>query len=76
MSIIKSDSIVLKDEYNNEPVFYCVKCLSLKIRDIPYMSDSDYCDACGSTNIQQTHIDQWEEMYEKKYGHKFLTKSY
>lgn len=76
MSTIKSDSIVLKDEYNNEPVFYCVKCLSLKIRDIPYMSDSDYCDDCGSTNIQQTHIDQWEEMYEKKYGHKFLTKSY
>lgn len=76
MSIVKSDSIVLKDEYNKEPVYYCAKCLSLRIRDIPYMTESEYCDECGSTNIEQTLIHEWEQMYEKKYGHKFLNKKY
>lgn len=37
-----------KEDYNNEPVYYCSECLSLKIRDI---DGTDYCDKCGSTNI-------------------------
>lgn len=76
MSTIKSDSIVLKEEYNKEPIYYCAKCLSLKIRDIPYIPESEYCDECGSTNVVQTQIDQWEQMYENKYGYKFLNKKY
>ena len=46
-----------KEDYNNEPVYYCSECLSLKIRDI---DGTDYCDKCGSTNIEQIHIQEWE----------------
>ena len=38
-----------KEEYNNEPVYYCSDCLSLRIRDI---DGTEYCDKCGSTNIE------------------------
>lgn len=58
-----------KEDYNNEPVYYCSECLSLKIRDI---DGTDYCDKCGSTNISQTHIQEWEQMYNKKYNGNYL----
>lgn len=58
-----------KEDYNNEPVYYCSECLSLKIRDI---DGTDYCDKCGSTNINQTHIYEWEQMYNKKYNGNYL----
>ena len=58
-----------KEEYNNEPVYYCSECLSLKIRDI---DGTDYCDKCGSTNINQTHINEWEQMYVRKYNGNYL----
>ena len=53
-------------------MFYCKTCLSLKIRNIPNMEDSDYCDDCGSTDIESTHISEWEEVYKNKLGHSFL----
>lgn len=63
-----------KSEYNNEPVYYCKHCLSLKIRNVPMIEDSDYCDECGSTNIGQCSIEEWEKMYKERYGFKFLDK--
>ena len=40
-------------EYNNIPVFYCKRCLSLKIRGISdSIPDSNYCDSCGSADIE------------------------
>lgn len=62
------------NEYNDEPVLYCAKCLSLKIRNVPNMEDTDYCDDCGSTHIESCQIGEWEEMYKNKYGIKFLDK--
>lgn len=59
---------------NEEPVFYCKHCLSLKVRNVPGMEDSDYCDECGSTNIEQTSIHEWEKLYKQKYGHSYLEK--
>lgn len=59
-------------DYNDEPVLYCKHCLSLKIRNIPIMEDSDYCDDCGSTDIEKASIEEWEILYNNKYGHKFL----
>ena len=38
------------------------------------MEDSDYCDDCGSTNIEQISIKEWEKPYEQKYGHSYLEK--
>jgi hypothetical protein len=36
--------------------------------------ESDYCDHCGSTDIAEAHISEWEKMYEEKYGVKYLNK--
>ena len=65
-----------KEIYNSEPVLYCRNCLSLKIFNVKGMEDSDYCDECGSTAIEETSIEEWEELYKKKYGMKFLDKKY
>jgi hypothetical protein len=60
-----------KKEYNAEPVYYCKHCLSLKIRGYEEM---DYCDDCGSTNTGKCSIEEWEELYKNKFGHKYLDK--
>lgn len=62
-----------KEQYNNEPVFYCTDCLSLKIRTVAEGSDLDFCDECGATNIAQTSIEEWEKMYKERYGFDYLT---
>lgn len=61
-----------KEEYNKTPVFYCRNCLSLKIRDIEHIKDSEFCDECGSTDIGSINIDVWDNLYKVKYGHKYL----
>lgn len=61
-----------ENNYNDEPVFYCKSCLSLKIRSIPSMDESEYCDECSSTDIGQCSIQQWEQMYKERYGHYYL----
>lgn len=58
--------------YNEEPVFYCKRCLSLRIMNIPKVEDSDFCDTCNGTDIGQATIEEWEKMYEEKYHHKYL----
>lgn len=60
------------DNYNDEPVLYCAGCLSLNIKSIECMNDSDYCDSCGSTHIKQCHIEEWETLYKQRYGKKYL----
>lgn len=60
-------------KYNSIPVFYCKNCLSLRIRGIED-EDSDYCDECGSTDIGTMLIEDWEKLYEEKYGYKFSEK--
>lgn len=59
-------------DYNNIPVLYCKHCLSIRVRDIPMMENSDFCDKCGSTDIEETSIENWEELYKRRYGHKYL----
>ena len=59
-----------KEDYNNEPVFYCSECLSLRIRSL---DDIDYCDKCGSTSIEEANIKDWEAMYTKKYNENYIT---
>ena len=61
-----------ENNYNDEPVFYCKSCLSLKIRSIPSMKELEYCDECSSTDIGQCSIQQWEQMYKERYGHSYL----
>lgn len=59
-------------EFNQEPVFYCKHCLSLRVRSVADLQDLDFCDECGSTEIAQTSIESWEEMYKNKFGHSYL----
>lgn len=58
--------------YNDDPVYFCQDCLSLNIQSVPTLEDSDYCEVCGSNNIGQCHIDKWEELFQQKYGYKYL----
>lgn len=57
------------EEYNDEPVYYCKHCLSLKVKIV---GGYDFCDDCGSTHIETSHIEDWEKLYEERYGNKFL----
>ena len=59
-----------KESYNNEPVFYCKKCLSLAIVN---EGDGSYCNDCGCSAIGATNIDRWSGMYHDMYGKDFLT---
>lgn len=43
------------NKYNEEPVFYCKHCLSLKIRDAG-LPELLYCDECGSTEVLSANI--------------------
>lgn len=63
-----------KEDFNSIPVFYCKKCLSLKIRDVEHLTNSEYCDECGSTDIATGNINEWEKKYNLRFGHNFLDK--
>lgn len=55
--------------YNDEPVFYCSRCLSLKVK---CEDGLDYCDDCGCGDIGESSFEDWERMYVKRYGRKFI----
>lgn len=59
-----------KEEFNSIPLHFCKNCLSLNIRcgeDIP-----DFCEVCGSTDIIEANVKDWEELYIKNNGYKYL----
>lgn len=59
-------------DYNDEPVYYCADCLSLRIKNVECIENSEFCDDCGSTNIKEASIEEWNELYKKRYGHTYL----
>ena len=61
-----------KEEYNKEPIYYCKKCLSLKIGYVAVLEGSEYCEDCNSTNIEKAPIEEWDKMFFKKYGYHYL----
>lgn len=63
-----------KKEFNDEPVFYCKNCLSLKIKTVTGMIELDYCDDCGSTDISKTDIETWRQLYKDRFGFDYLDK--
>ena len=65
----------MKDSsYDDEPVYYCKRCLSLSIGQMPFKKDQDYCMECGTTDIGTTTIEEWTKMYKEKYGHDYVQK--
>lgn len=65
-----------KEEYNEEPVHYCKQCLSLKVMRVAGMDDAVYCDECGSTDIEEASIEEWEALFEERHGFKHLDNGY
>ena len=61
-------------DYDSEPVRYCTRCYSLKIKYEEEL-DTEYCDNCGCLEITEAPIEIWEQKYEKRYGHKFAIKN-
>lgn len=62
------------ENYNIEPVRYCSECYSLAIKYEDSL-DTEVCSHCGCTKISETSIEEWEALYEKRYGHKFVEKN-
>ena len=62
------------EDYDSEPVKYCARCYSLKIKYEDAL-DSECCAECGSTDIQEAPVEEWERMYERRYGHKLTQKT-
>ena len=60
--------------YDSEPVVYCAKCYSLRIKHEDSI-DADCCMDCGCSDIKESSIETWEKMYEMRYGKKFTRKS-
>lgn len=60
-------------EYNNEPVHYCVNCLSLALKELNGIKDMWACRDCGTTKSQETNINIWENLYRSQYKQDFLT---
>lgn len=60
--------------YDSEPVEYCSRCYSLKIKHEDSI-DSDYCMDCGSTEVSIASIGDWERIYEQRYGKKYVEKN-
>lgn len=67
MSMLKEKQ--LNSPYNEVPIHYCKSCLSLAIQIIGKPEDGDsLCVECNRTDIGQTDIFTWREMYKEKYG--------
>lgn len=66
------DNLREEVNYNEEPVFYCERCLSLKVRFVNGLSNSEYCDDCGSTDVKSTDIEDWRNKFKNRYGYDHL----
>lgn len=62
------------EDYDLEPVLYCAKCYSLKIK-YEESIDTECCMDCGCSDTQEASIEEWERLYEQRYGHKYTEKS-
>ena len=77
---LKKLNMMTSEIMNNEPITYCKTCLSIHIKTVEFPKtktgedrDVHYCVPCGNTELAETHIRQWEDLYEEKYGERFLT---
>lgn len=49
-------------------ILYCRTCLSFAVVE---ECGIDYCEDCGSTDIGEMDVVEWEKAYIKRYGHKW-----
>ena len=60
-----------KEDYNNEPVHYCVNCLSLALKELDDIK-VEICLECGNSEFDSCSIDEWNKLFVKEYGKLFL----
>lgn len=58
-------------EYDAEPVVYCARCYSLNIK-YEEAIDSDCCGECGCTDTITSTFEEWDRLYQARYGKKFV----
>ena len=61
------------NDYDSEPVNYCTKCYSLGIKYEESIG-MDCCSQCGCTDFKTASFFEWEKLYMKRYGHKYVEK--
>lgn len=62
-----------KEEYNSDPVFYCVNCLSLAVKELNNVAGLYVCCDCGNTHSEESdNIFKWDELYKAEYGKSYL----
>ena len=63
-----------RQDYNNEPVYYCNSCFSLNIKEVHVKGlIIDLCQECGNVgDIKQASLEQWNKLYVDTYGTVFL----
>lgn len=70
---IREEMITRKQDFNSVPVTYCTTCLSLKVKEVVVEQKKvDCCMECGNTPSAEAHIEEWEKLYEERYGEKFV----
>lgn len=69
-----SEQLKKINEYDAEPVMYCARCYSLNIVYEEAVG-TDCCGECGCSDMKTTSIEEWERLYEVRYGHKFVVKT-
>jgi hypothetical protein len=65
-----------KEAYEEEPIHYCKQCLSLKVMRVAGIDDAVYCDECGSTDIGEANIEEWEALFEQRHGFRYLENNF
>ena len=72
------EMITKKQDYNNVPIAYCKTCLKIQIKYVTFKRDENnkanvsYCVDCSNSDIGEAHVEEWEELYQERYGEKFL----
>lgn len=61
-------------EYDSEPVVFCARCYSLKIK-YEEAIDAECCMDCGCSDVREASIEEWEKLYEHRYGKKYVVRS-
>lgn len=62
------------NDFDSEPVVFCPRCYSLNIIYEEAVGE-DCCGECGCSDVQTSSIEEWEKLYEKRYGQKFVKES-
>ena len=62
-------------EYDEDPIMYCSRCYSIKIKHDDAI-DLDCCKECGCTDFKTSDVFTWEKLFQGRYGHKYVESSH